>query len=375
MKSKSRVLALLLTLIPGLGHLYLRKERRGAIYLIGFILPILFPLFLNIIFMFGDGVFILSVFSGFIFLIAMLDMLITIIKMSPKERTFVNEEAALIPEKEKREYQLNTTNSEKGDERFKTILLAFIPGLGHLHLNLMQRGLSFLIGFFGVAMMVTFLTSATRLDGFAVFLGFLPVIWIYNLFDIVQNLNKKQCGEKLVDRSLLDDIEQFRETEKKSKTIASLLSFIPGVGHLYLGLQKRGFQLLLSFFVAIYILDILRLSLFMFLIPIIWFYSFFDALQLVSKQNDDERKDIPVFQYFTNHQRWIGIGLLVMGIYYMIDSVIVPAMTPYLIDMFSFNLSNWYYNYFQTTIVCILLIGGGLRLLSGSKIKKEEEVS
>jgi hypothetical protein len=375
MNGKSRVLALLLTLIPGLGHLYLRKERRGVIYLSGFILPILIPLFLIIFFMFGDGVFILSAFSGLIFMIATLDMLITIIKMSPSARAVGHVEASLIPEEKKREFEMNITYSEISDERFKTILLAFIPGLGHLNLNLMQRGLSFLIGFFGIAMMVIFLTSATRLDGFAVFLGFLPVIWIYNLFDIVQKLNKKQSGEHLVDRSLLEDIEQFRETEKKSKTIASLLSFIPGVGHLYLGLQKRGFQLLLAFFLAIYILDILRLSLFMFLIPIIWFYSFFDALQLVSKQNEEERKDIPVFQYFTNHQRWIGIGLLVMGIYYMIDSVIVPAMTPYLVDLFSFNLSDWYYRYFQTTIVCILLIGGGLRLLSGSKVKEEEEVS
>lgn len=63
----------------------------------------------------------------------------------------------------------------------------------------------------------------------------------------MQQLNKKQLGEELVDRSILEDLEMKREVGKKSKSIATFLSIFPGAGHLYLGLQKRGIQLMAAF--------------------------------------------------------------------------------------------------------------------------------
>src|SRR5690606_27141104 len=122
-----------------------------------------------------------------------------------------------------------------------------------------------------------FVALLTHRSEFLVFGLILPVIWLFGFFDAMKQLDKKQKGEKLVDRSILEDIELSREEGKKSRSIAKILSLFPGAGHLYLGYQRRGIQLMAIFLFSIYVLDFLRLGLFLFLIPIIWFYSFFDG--------------------------------------------------------------------------------------------------
>ena len=55
-------------------------------------------------------------------------------------------------------------------ERFYTILLSFIPGLGHFKLGLMQRGLSFLVAFFGL---LTIILIVLKL------LGKISISWLW----------------------------------------------------------------------------------------------------------------------------------------------------------------------------------------------------
>lgn len=220
--------------------------------------------------------------------------------------------------------------------------------------------------------MIVFISVFTDQGAFMVFLGILPIIWVYNMFDAVQLVGKKQRGEELVDKTIIEDFEETRrEQGRKSKTLATVLAIFPGAGHLYLGLQKRGIQLMAAFLLAIYILDELRLSLFLFLIPIIWFYSFFDALQKVSKHGEEELEDVPVVSYIVNHQKWVGFGLIALGIYYLVVNVVLPTVGPIILNAFNFDIQSFYYDYFQGTIICILLIGGGLKLMVGSKKRKE----
>ena len=63
--------------------------------------------------------------------------------------------------------------------KFLTFLFSLVPGVGHMYLGLMQRGLQFLVTFFGVI----FLLVITNLGELSLFL---PVIWFYNLFDALQ---------------------------------------------------------------------------------------------------------------------------------------------------------------------------------------------
>jgi hypothetical protein len=354
---KSSTKALTLSLFPGLGHLYFGNMFRGVLYLLG----VIGCAFITVIgLLTGTGeIAILAFMAGiFLYLISFIDMGVQISKQKKRLK------ASLSPEDPQSQ---NTQDSE----RFYTIVLSFIPGLGHFQLGLMNRGLTLLAAFLGLAVMVIFVTALSNRSEFLVFLAALPVIWVYGFFDSVQQLNKKQRGEELVDRTIFEDFETRREDGKKSKAIATFLSIFPGAGHLYLGLQRRGIQLMAAFLFSIYILDVLRLGIFLFLIPIIWFYSFFDSMQKVSRYGEEEIEDVPIISYLINHQKWVGIGLILLGLYYLLLNVFIPVVSPVLTNALNFDFMYWFNTYFQTGLVCVLLIGGGIKLLSGSKHKRE----
>ncbi len=362
MMTKNPLLAFFLTFIPGMGHFYLNRKVRGFLYGGGAIVPTILGFLLAIEIYSGEPL-ILGVFIAIIVTaISVMDMALYLFK---------NQKVAVLTDQTQQTLQESTQTKTDENERFYTILLSFIPGLGHFQLGLMNRGLTFLIGFFGLGTMVLFISAFTNQGEFMVFIGILPVLWVYSMFDANQQVSKKLRGEELIDKTILEDFEETRrEQGRKSKTLATVLSIFPGAGHMYLGLQKRGLQLMAAFLLGIYILDILRLSLFLFLIPIIWFYSFFDALQKVSMQGEEELEDTPVISYFVNHQKWFGIGMLALGLYYLVANVIIPALAPALKTNLGIDIESWYYNYFQVSVISILLIGGGLKLLFGSKSRK-----
>lgn len=351
---KNSGLALTLSIFPGLGHLYNGKLIRGLFYMVS----TFGALFFTVMFITnndGDMVVISFLSALLMYVISFVDIGV----QYSRHKAALRKDPNMIP-----------TQQSSESERFYTIVLSLVPGLGHFQLGLMNRGLTLLAAFLGLAVMVFFVAIMTDRGEFLVFLAVLPIIWVYGFFDASQQLAKKQRGETLVDRTILEDFENRREDGKKSKAIATFLSIFPGAGHLYLGLQRRGIQLMAAFLFSIYILDILRLGIFLFLIPIIWFYSFFDGLQKASKFEEEPMEDIPVISYLLNHQRWVGIGLIALGVYYMFTNILVPALSPLFMRYINIDLMYWIEGYFQTAIVCVLLIGGGIKLLAGSKVKR-----
>lgn len=353
---KNSTKALTLSLFPGLGHIYFGKMVRGALYLLavfGCALLTVIGAASNK----GEVAVIFFMVGIFIYLVSFIDMGVQISKQKKALKTANPDEPQ--------------SQVSQDSERFYAIVLSFVPGLGHFQLGLMNRGLTLLATFLGLGIMVIFVTAISSREEFLVFLLGLPVIWVYGFFDAVQQVNKKQRGEELVDRTIFEDFEARREDGKKSKSIATFLSIFPGAGHLYLGLQRRGIQLMAAFLFSVYILDILRLGIFLFLIPIIWFYSFFDGLQKASRYGEETVEDVPIISYFLNHQKWVGIGLIVLGLYYLVMNILLPALSPMLTRLINIDLQYWIQGYFQTGLVCVLLIGGGIKLLSGNKQKRE----
>lgn len=353
MKRKNPIIAFLLAFIPGGGLLYLGKSIRGLMYFIGELALISLFFYFNQVWLFTAGT--VTFYAGI--LLYLINLIDTGVTASRLVNTPVDEP---------------TRTKSQESERFYAIILSFIPGLGHLQLGLMNRGMTLLMGYFGLAVMIIFVAILANMGEFTIFLAVLPVIWVYGFFDVIQQLNKKHRGEPLVDRTILEELEARREEGKKSKSIATFLAMFPGAGHLYLGLQRRGIQFMAAFLFSIYILDVLRLSLFMFLIPIIWFYSFFDCLQKASKAGKEELDDQPVINYLLNHQRWLGTGLILLGVYYLLTNIAIPALSPMLSAYFNMDFRYWFDQYLQTAVVCVLFIGGGIKLLSGTKKAREE---
>ncbi|MDQ0176052.1 hypothetical protein [Bacillus chungangensis] len=366
MTNKNPLIAFLLAFFPGGGMLYLGKFIRGLFYTAAvFGIPLMAIFLGKVIFGHGDFMFLLGL--VFAFLLYIINFIDTVITASHLYRT-----KQVPADINGHDEAITNAGSNQEIERFFTIILSFIPGLGHFQLGLMIRGVTLLASFIGLGIMVIFISALSSRQELLIFLALLPIIWVFGFFDVMQQLAKKQKGEILVDRSLLEELEMKRDDGKKSKSIATLLSIFPGAGHLYLGLQKRGIQLMAAFLFSIYILDALRLGLFLFIVPIIWFYSFFDGMQRASKYNGEPQEDTPIISYLVHQQKWVGIGLIFVGFYYLLKNLVMPIAEPYFSNFFNMHLTNWFDTYFQTAVISILFIVGGIYLMKGKKRERNE---
>jgi hypothetical protein len=102
--------------------------------------------------------------------------------------------------------------------------------------------------------------------------------------------------------------------------------------------------------------------LFLFLIPLIWFFSFFDGLQQTSRYGREPLVDRPIVEGISNHQRWLGIGLMLLGLYYVGTSILVPLLSSWFPG---FNIDYRVSYYLKPAIVSVLLIAGGIKLMMG----------
>ncbi|MFF2908159.1 hypothetical protein [Paenibacillus sp. NPDC057934] len=361
MQQQSKLKALFINIFPGVGHYYMGGRTSGIIYFLvsfgGLFLSILLALASR-----KDELALLG-FVGFIVIwfLSMVHLLIQLLKEPAPP-------IVLSPEELER-LQYTPPVKSVDNERFHVILLSLIPGLGHFQMGLMQRGLSFLISFFGFITILLFLTGITSSNAFLLLFGVLPVIWLYCMFDAVQHIHRKQAGELMSDRTLFEDLEAGRAGGRRSKVLATLLGVFPGAGQMYLGLQKRGLQLMLLFLGSIYVVDLLRLSALFFLIPVIWFYSLFDALQQISRYGREEMEDRPIIEGLMNHQGWLGALLLCMGLYFIIVEFAIPGLD----GLFpQWRLEHRLNVYFKPILLSLVLIGGGIKLLLGSKKRAQK---
>ncbi|MDR6553692.1 hypothetical protein [Paenibacillus qinlingensis] len=370
--TKSSLAAFLLSFIPGAGHLYMNRMGRAFLYGCLFF-GCCFILFLGVATHDGGDFAFLLVPIALTWIINIIDMLIYLLRSpTPFPPAYYSPSAANygpgpyspeqeMPAWESAAYYADLTNKQ---ERSKVLLLSFIPGVGHYRLGMMQRGLTAMVSFFGIAILVIFISILTHNDGFIVFLLALPVLWFYTMFDALKQLDRKQAGFELVDRSMFEDFQRD-EHGRKNRTLATIIAIFPGAAHLYLSMTKRGIQLMAIFLFSVYVLDVLRLSLFFFIIPLLWFFSFFDALQSISKYENGTLIDKPLVENWTAYQRYIGVVLIVFGGYYIFSDVFVQFMYQFLPS--SRNYMYLINNFSQTFIVAVLLIGGGIWLVMNRK--------
>ncbi|MEW9702369.1 hypothetical protein [Paenibacillus sp. SI8] len=360
MNNKSSLVAFLLSFLPGFGHVYMHRLFRAFIYGGGFFAS-LFLMFLTAVVTNHDTeIFILfGFFAALIWVVNMVDMIILLLRYQPYGVP-VPGATPYDPAQPQWEANHYAAKQQQQQERTRIMLMSFIPGLGHFQIGLMQRGLTAMISFFGVAILVFFITAMTNNEGFVAFLLAMPVLWFYSMFDALKQLDRKQAGLELIDRSMFEDFHFSDDYGRKNRTLATIIAIFPGAAHLYLNMTKRGIQLMAFFLFSVYVLDVLRLSLFFFLIPILWFFSFFDALQHINKYENGTLVDKPLIENWASYHRVIGVILIVLGGYYVFKEVVVQFLSRFFPHS---NYVYWINNIGQTAIVAVILIGVGIRLL------------
>lgn len=169
-----------------------------------------------------------------------------------------------------------------------------------------------------------------------------------------------------------------------------IFSLIPGAGEMYMGFKKQGISIMLLFWSVIAIAAWSGMNWFIFLIPIIWFYSFFNVhnLKCLSEEEFYSMEDAYILHMdrlgndidslIFGHRRSVAIFLIVFGATILWNNI-VDFFYFILPDRLANILGTFAYHLPQIVIaIAIILIGWYLLTrkkdeLNETKNDEEEE--
>lgn len=170
---------------------------------------------------------------------------------------------------------------------------------------------------------------------------------------------------------------------KKSSFLTFIFSLLPGAGQMYMGFMKRGISLMFLFFFTIFVGALLRTSLVLLILPILWFYSFFDTHNLRAMPDDEfyaMEDDYILFPDFmkdktkllqSKYKNIIALVLIFIGISILWNN---------LFDMFNWILPHYFADIarhfgdtFLELIVGAAIIAFGVYLIRGKKKELDEQ--
>lgn len=258
----------------------------------------------------------------------------------------------------------------KKKSKFLTFILSTIPGLGHMYLGLMQRGMVFFLATIFVFMGGMFFILMNMFYDPVPFV-ILPFVWLAAVVDsliLAGRINRTISGAD-ADGNKPEDAWKSLEDELKNqnhKILALTFSIIPGAGHMYLGMMEKGIQLMIAFFLTLYLSDFLQISLLLMFAPLLWFYSIFDIYHKITNPGYGEGETI-IGEFIKLNQlsgkagKILGIGLILVGSIMIFDKIVMPQIE----IIFSPEIKE----YLRTGILALLFIAGGIKLMLGSKEK------
>ncbi len=169
---------------------------------------------------------------------------------------------------------------------------------------------------------------------------------------------------------------------KKTGFWTFIFSLIPGAGEMYLGFFKQGVSLMLLFFAVITLSSSSGVEIFIMLLPIIWFYSFFHVHNLTSLPDeefyaledsylwDSARGDLfnglPQILTSKKGQRVIGILFVLIGVS-SLWSVLRSFLYRYVDEAFYTTYIRPLLDNIPRALIGILITLIGVWLIAGKK--------
>ncbi len=165
--------------------------------------------------------------------------------------------------------------------------------------------------------------------------------------------------------------------KEKNKFLTFCFSLIPGAGHMYMGFMKTGLSLMAGFLFVILLSSFLSIGPLLFVLPLIWFYSFFDCMN--KRYSTDEEFSLLEDNYlfsidkivkidkgiFKKHRMFTGIFLVLLG-GYLIFNNIINSLARYMSGRVYDTLSA-IIRVAPQVIIGIAIITVGARLIIGKK--------
>ena len=256
----------------------------------------------------------------------------------------------------------------KKKSKFLVFILSPFPGLSHLYLGWTRRALVFFgvcVGLCVGAITMGNIGYQTSNMNCPLIVFVILLLWFIALAEALSLAERNtQLGADGDETRILDTEEKGLLFISDRKLIALAFSAIPGAGHMYLGLIKQGAQLMAGFFLILLVSNWLHLNILAFVIPVIWFYSVFDIYHLLEDEAEVQLESSTLFDWFSTHPSWLGWGLIALGLLVIVQRIASPAL--------AYLLSESIRNYIETAIIALILIGGGIKLLLGSKVKENK---
>lgn len=121
--------------------------------------------------------------------------------------------------------------------------------------------------------------------------------------------------------------------KKRSKFWTVVFSFLPGAGHMFMGFMKLGVSLMSLFFAVIFLASWLQISPLLYVLPVLWFYSFFDCINKAFSSDEQfvlfedhyllpsEANKVLSQGIVQKHRLVIGIIVLLLGVYLVLMNV------------------------------------------------------
>lgn len=194
----------------------------------------------------------------------------------------------------------------------------------------------------------------------------------------------KKCLENHMARAQMNEISigngitGNKYSRRYNAFLAFLFSLVPGAGQMYLGLMKRGLQLMVLFTIPIVVANIFYLGgWFIIFNVIIWFYSFFDCLHIKRDINEGKEikdeliYDINMMDVKDLNYRHLGVGLVAVGGIVILNNGL-SELGRFIDNHFSYG-NDFYrlFKFMRQSSFPVLLIVIGVYLLRKSKIEKE----
>ncbi|MDR3595882.1 hypothetical protein [Clostridium sp.] len=169
--------------------------------------------------------------------------------------------------------------------------------------------------------------------------------------------------------------------KKKSKFLTLVFSMLPGAGHMYMGFMKIGVSFMSVFFFLIFLSSWLDIGQLLFIVPLIWFYSFFDCANRMSIEDDKLLllEDKYLFSLdklvkldkdvFAKRRLATGVLLLFLGIY-LVSGNIIRFLQPYISDRLYSTIHDLMRQAPQI-IIGVAIVALGLKLIKGKKMESD----
>ena len=157
-------------------------------------------------------------------------------------------------------------------------------------------------------------------------------------------------------------------------------SCTPGAGQMCQGFMKRGLSIMSIFFATLLIATMMEMDEFTLILPVIWFFSFFDSMNSNAMDEHARRTAKAEFLFV---DRNFDLNNIFKKFRVVIAVVLILFGAKQLLNMFQdviirvFNLEWYYVNYVGDTIIkaviSVAIIALGLYLIKGKKKEMFED--